>query len=428
MQQKFIGSLFLLVLLSGCADKFLDVSYETYRLPAENYRELSSLAVFLDQKLPTTFRDEIEDALDSCKPFKTKTFTVETIDFKKLARENPKEYFEKFIKSQPKAQQANGILIISLAHQKLDSQLERSTAFRHFDGDEYTWFPNHAIPTDDQYGYANRDEMGPTKKTGKKSIFIRNHLFQYKINFVLYNRVLGRLLTRDRLLQRSFLSNYSRKPALKKRTVEKSILEGFAATIQHRICSGDTIKQQIYRHPGDSAAAKLVNEGFELIEDKRWPLAATKWKNALLKDSDDPIAHHNLGVFHEKSGAPLKAAQHFAKVGNKMKKVILKRRAADFFETYQTFPAREDLLAQIVFMTPGHWVYLNALDQDLKADQTYSVYRIEAVRDRKLNQIGTYLREVGLITMQKKAGRFWLGRLRQATVDYPVRPGDFIVP
>ena len=227
----------------------------------------------------------------------------------------------------------------------------------------------------------------------------------------------------------STFSNYSRKPSLKKSTVQNAIFSSLRNRIISQICTQAPALEQIYNDPNDTPSGKLVNEGVELAKQGRWKLASDKWENAISKEKSNPLAHHNMGIYHEHMGQIEKALPHYEKIKNNEKsKLILKPRKDAFLKKYQIPNFEKPLLPQISFISAGNWVYVAANDQKLKLRKKYSVYRIEMNRKEDDQSVtGTHIREVGVVRLMRKEGNYYQGRIRQSIVDYPILPGDFLV-
>ncbi|MFW7381874.1 MAG: hypothetical protein ACOH5I_23915 [Oligoflexus sp.] len=423
---RFLSHLSLCFLGLSCSKKFIDVKFSSFHLPVEGYQELSTLLVIMDQDAPVHLRGELQRQLSDCSPFAKIEFQQESLSFAQLKRDGISNFFKAYIAKNKLAQKSQGMLILDLAHQKIDNNLERSKAIQYNDEEQYLWFANHAFP--DEFGFAKRLYLAPEQKLKSQSILIRNHIYEWKFPFVFYNRVSNQVIAQDQLLQRSMLSNFSKSPALKHQDVEKKILEGMAHSLKQQVCAGTTQVEQIYYHPKKDQAALLVNEGVDLAKENRWPLAATKWKNALLQNKNDAIAHHNMAIYLEKSGKLAEAVVHLKKAASgENQAFILKPRHQSFSKQYEQISDSDTILAQISFVSSGNWVHVQGFDQELSLDRSYSIYRIDAIRDRQLKSIGTHMREVGTIRIMERTERFWLGRIEQSTVDYPIKAGDFII-
>ena len=148
----------------------------------------------------------------------------------------------------------------------------------------------------------------------------------------------------------------------------------------------------------------------------------------LLKDKKNALAHHNLGVYYEFIGDPIKALPHYKKEGKgKWAKLVLKPRLQTFLDEYQLPNFRKEFLPQIAFISAGNWVYVYGNGNKLNLNKKYSIYRIEMNRNDDQDVTGTHLREVGQIRVVREKGGFYIGRIRQSVVDYPILPGDYII-
>jgi len=169
------------ILLFNCSKTFLDVEIQTFQIPVERYQELSTLIVVFDQDLPQNFRNDFQQKFATCSPFSQIKYHQEAVDFAQIKRGGTQDYLKSYLLKNNNLQQYHGIIMIDAAHQKLDNNLERSTAYRYIDQANYQWFPNYASPSSSKHGYGNRFELAPERKTASQSILIRNHIYEYRI-------------------------------------------------------------------------------------------------------------------------------------------------------------------------------------------------------------------------------------------------------
>ena len=431
-RSRVIPAIFILTnligLLGGCAKEFQDVSYESFRLPSEGFKEVSNLGVIFDTEMPADLREDFIKTLNQCKPYKSVIPLADLLKFNNLKNADYKAYFEKFIKNQRKAQPANALLAIDVVAVKQDNNLEKSTAYRYYDRKEMQWYANYGIPSPIKLGFADDLELGPERKIAKKAMYIRNRVYTYQLKFVMYSRVQNELLFEDEVANTTLLSNYSRRPAIRKQKLEKVMTEGLAQQLAKRICTEQNQAEKLYYETRSRSQKENINQGVELAEQGRWKLAAQKWENVLLKDKDNAIANHNLGIHFERAGQPLKAAEYFRAAEKDLPAEIIKQpRWQRFLNEYRKRPSLPDLMPQIGFISAGNWVYIYPNGGDYKKNAIFSVYRVEPLLDQKFVSNGSKLREVGLIRVVEELNELWVGRVLQATVEYPVLPGDFLL-
>ena len=327
----------------------------------------------------------------------------------------------------PKSKSFNGLLSMNLNIKKIKKRMEKSTAFRYLDRKSQGWYSNYGIPTVPFRGYSSQLEMAPKQKLGRKSIYIRYTDYEYKLDYALYNRVTGKVAIEGSVSTQSTFSVFSGKPPVKRKEIQKMVLTGLKNQVVAQLCSETKFIEQIYTAPSGSPAANLVNEGVNLAKQNRWKLAATKWENAVSKDSKNSVAHHNLGVYYEFNGSPTKALPHYKKSRKgKLTKLILKPRYQDFINKYQ-LPNVKGMLPQISFITAGNWVYIYKNDNKLSINKKYSVFRLELNRNQEQTIIGTHLREVGSVKLVMDQGQFAVGRIKLTVAEYPLLPGDYLV-
>ena len=419
-----------LILLSGCTTKMLQVKIEGFQSPRDSFKEMSSLAILLDPEFDASFDKNFMNEFASCTNFKSHKKLENFIELGEKKDEELKKSFAELIKKDDNVRSYTGILVLDLVKNKMNNSMEKSTAYSYRDLPELSLKKNFGIPKSEDYGYSTGFELAPARKIARKPVFIRKTAYDYKIRYLLYNRVTDSVaVLREEAVKSSF-SNYSRKPSLSKADVRESIFSGVRKRIRNKVCGRTKpIDAEIYRSPQSRPVDELVNKGFELALEGRWKLAATQWENALAKDKKHGLAHHNLAVYYEYAGTPEKAYLHYRREHlGPFKEVIKKPGVLRYFDDYLYPSFTAPKLAQISFITGGHWIYTTTRGQKLKIGKTYSVYRIEMNRTETEGEVeGTHVREVGKVRFLRKTDDYYQGRIRQTIVDYPILPGDFIM-
>ncbi|SMF77914.1 hypothetical protein [Pseudobacteriovorax antillogorgiicola] len=422
-------NLVILLLLSSCADKFYEVQLEGYKTPREGFTELKKLGVVMDEDFAPEFSKKLFESLKQCRNFSEVDDIKTTINMSKANSKELKELFEKTIEKDAKARTSNGILALDLSVKRVKKRLEKSTAFRFLDRKNQDWFVNYGIPAKPELGYSNQFEMAPKRKIGRKSIYIRYADYEYKIRYALYNRVTGKVAVEGIADTASTLSVFSAKPAVARKDVQDVIIASLRNRIIDKVCERQQYKEFLYYFPSNTPAGLLINEGVDLAKQNRWKLAATKWENALAKESKNAVAHHNLGVYYEYIGDPIQAYPHYRREGRgKWASIVLQPRLERFLDEYQTPDFKKSFLPQIAFISAGNWVYIYANNNKLGINKKYPIFRVEMNRsETEQAVVGTHLREVGSIRVIREKNGFYVGRVRLSVVDYPILPGDFVI-
>ncbi len=415
--------------LISCGENFHNVTLEGFHSHRDKFTELKQLGLILDDDFDADFKKSFFEDLKKCSNFKAISPLNSTVSLKSNDPIELKKEFEKTIAIDGKARMQNGILVVDLMFKKLNSTIEKSTAFWFKDKKNFRWYTNYGIPSVNEYGFSSGTELAPDRKIFRKPIYIRNANYMYKIRYTLFNRVTDNVVVNGLEETSSTFSNFSRKPALKKADIQKAIFTSLKNRIIAKVCAKNKVTEHIYYAKSKSPASTSVNEGVELAKQGRWKLAANKWENALLKEKKNAIANHNLGIYYEFMGEPEKALPHYhLERYGKPAKAIIKPRAATFLKTYQIPDFSRPMLAQISFISAGNWVYIAANNQNLKLRKRYSVYRIEMNRSEVDQEVmGTHMREIGMIKVIRKEGNYYQGRINQSIVDYPILPGDYLI-
>lgn len=413
----------------SCGDAFHNVTLEGFSSHRENFQELKELGLILDDDFDADFKKGFVEDLKKCGNYKNISLLNSTVSLKSNDPNELKAEYEKTIAVDGKARMQNGIFVVDLTFKNLNSTMEKSTSFRFKDKKEFRWYTNYGIPSVNEFGFSNGSELAPIRRVKRKPIFIRNANYLYRIRYALYNRVTNKVVVNGQEETASTISNFSRKPSLKKGQVQKAIFTSLKNRIISKVCAKKSEAEHIYYAQDKGAASTSINEGVDLAKQGRWKLAANKWENALLKDKKNAIAHHNLGIYYEFMGQPEKALAHYKyeKYG-KPAKAIIKPRSPTFLKTYQIPDFNQPMLAQISFISAGNWVYIAANSQSLKLRKKYSIYRILMNRSEVDQEVvGAHIREIGMIKIIRKEGDYYQGRIQQSLVDYPILPGDYLI-
>ncbi len=426
--KAWTGSGMMLALgLSACSKDLLEVTYPQMVSPGEAYTELTKLAIGIDPKLDAALRDEIMKSLKTCSLFTEVTNMDKPV---RVSGSNPKDYFDALIKRSQQAQLSQGIMSIQIEDYTETSQLDKSQSFVLADQPSNDWYPSFGIPTVGTLGFPKRPEVAPKWNLRKRDTYVRAEKIQSIVRFVMYNRVAGKIIHDRVVTNNSTLLNYSRKPTLKKPKFAELVQRSVIDEILFYACPAkDQVTRRLYYIKTPDASAAQVNEGVELAEQNRWSLAATKWTNVLLSDKKNVYAHHNLGVHFERSGEIFQAMDHFkqARLG-KQGKLLPDNVFEELRSKYQPRVDGAAFYPQVTFVTGGNWAFVRADDMELQEGQTYSLYRFEPVVNAETSRtVGLSIREVGLFKVASPSNQFYPGRIKEFLIDYPVRPGDFVI-
>ncbi|MFY7928764.1 MAG: hypothetical protein ACOVS5_07820, partial [Oligoflexus sp.] len=395
--------------------------------PLESYTEMTKLTVGIDPKLDPELRDQILRSLRECSTFTEVTAMDKPV---RVSGSNPKDYFDALIKRSPQAQTSQGIMSVQIEDNTQNSQLDKSQALVFADQPTSDWYPSYGVPILGTIGFPSLPEMAPQWKMKKRDTYVRSERSQFIVRFALYNRVSGKMV-HDRLISnQSLLQNYSRKPTLKKAKFQKIVERSVIDEVMFFACPAkDLVKRKLYYMAEPDALGLMSNEGVELAEDDRWPLAATKWNNVLLKDAKHAIAHHNLGVYFERQGDVFKAIEHFksARQGP-LSRLLPDRIYEELRSRYLPKLDGASFYPQVAFVTGGNWVYIQSPDAEMQEKRNYSLYRIEPIINPDSSRTtGLAIREVGVVRVFPGNDRYYTGRLREFLFDQPVKPGDFVI-
>ncbi|WP_141734821.1 hypothetical protein [Oligoflexus tunisiensis] len=412
--------------LTACSKDLVEVQYPQMISPVEAYTELTKLAVGIDPKLDPALRDEVMKSLKACPLFTEVAAMDKPV---RVGGTNPKDYFDALIKRSQQAQLSQGIMSIQIEDNSESSQLEKSQAFVLADQAAQDWYPSFGVPAVGTLGFPKRPEVAPKMSLRKRDTYVRAEKLQFIVRFVMYNRVAGKIVHDRIVTNSSTLLNYSRKPTLKKPKFTELVQRSVMDEIMFHACPAkEQVTRRLYYVKNPNAEGEQINEGVDLADDDRWSLAATKWSNVLLKDKRNNVAHHNLGVHYERSGDIFQAMEHFryaryGRVGKKLDNVIEEIR-----NQYQPRLDGAAIYPQVTFVTGGNWAFVRSDDMEMADGQTYSLYRFEpVVNPENSRTMGLSIREVGLFKVSAPSAQYYPGRIKEFLIDYPVKPGDFVI-
>lgn len=428
-QFKNLGILAALALgLSHCSKTALEVSYPQMLVPAEGYSELKKLAVGIDPYLAPELRDALLKNLQSCPAFQEVVLLEKPV---KISGTNPKDYLDAFIKTSEVAQAAQGILSLQIEVNKQSSSSEKSQVWVFDDKPAFDWAGSLTRPFTDSLGLATEPELTQPRRGKRREALVRSDKTQFVARFVVYNRVKGAILHDRVFSHQSQLQNFSRKSGIKKgpflKMVEKAIVD--EATFHACPVRSEVTRQLYYgQNPADPNAA-MINEGIELAKDDRWPLAASKWSNVLIKNPKQGLAQHNLAVHFERQGELLKAMEHYRKASLSPEASTLIAPVYDeILKNFQAPSGQKPLYPQVAFVSGSGWVYVRSEGDKIPEKRVFSVYRIEAsLAPDLLSSQGLSLKEIGRLRLQAYDKGYFTGRVREQLVDFPVKAGDFII-
>lgn len=418
----------LIIAISSCSSKKFEVTVEGFKVPKKKLSEIQSIGVAIDTQTPKSLRDEIFETLKSCRPFNKVEKLSTKIDISKAKSSELKEVISKSIGKNLEARQLHSILALSTTVKKTKKKLEKSTIFRFSDKKELLWNDSYGIPRSPLFGLSKSYELAPRRKIKRKSTFIRSTDFIYKSKYALFNQITGKLIRSGIISTNSTLSVFSRKSSVNPKDTLNAVLSSFNLRLKDSICANPSFKNHIYPSNKDGTTGALTNEGYELAKENKWDLAASKWKSALIKSPSDSIANHNIGIYYEMIGEPEKAYKHYiVKSKGKTSIELEDKRYDKYLESYITPNLQAPILPQIAFISSGNWVYIRAEKYRLK-NKVYPIYRLEMNRS-EVDQtvIGIHIREIGSIHIKKKTEKYYVGRIRDMIVDYPILPGDYLM-
>jgi hypothetical protein len=240
----------------------------------------------------------------------------------------------------------------------------------------------------------------------------------------------GGKIIHDRVVaNNSTLLNYSRKPTLKKPKFTELAKRAVMDEIMFYACPAkEQVTRRLYYVKDPNAEGEQINEGVNLADENRWSLAATKWTNVLLKDKKNLIAHHNLGVHYERSGEIFQAMNHFKQARSGKSGTLMDNVIEEIRTKYQSRVDGSAIYPQVSFVTGGNWAYVRSDAMAMTEGQTHSLYRFEPVVNPETSRtMGLLIREVGLLKVAATAPQYYPGRIKEFLIDYPVKPGDFVI-
>jgi len=428
----FIGFLISAINLSHCASgEKEEIEFDLYRSPMASYKEMTAIGVTNIDGLTQASTDYLTNKIKRCGQFST----TKQLDTKFSLKENDVKKLGKSIGSQmdgfKDARSVHGALIVKVIRNKGSITKQNRKLVLLKEKSEYQWFPSFGNWPYKSYGFTGSSEVAPVTKAVIRDVGSSTRRYDISIKFALYNKVIKKVVYQDTYSARSSVTNYSGQSNDIGRKLRQSMTQGILDRIVMKICPKvKKVERNLYARGTDDKIDTMIQAGIELAEDGRWQPAATKWRNAILEDKSNALAHHNLGVFYEKHGDIPKAAEYFDKAeGKNYWKIIEKNRYETTIDEFVPRIEMDKLQPRIITVSGGKWLtIIGGPSKKFKKGKTYPLFRsVRHSPKPKFVAEGIDLVEVGRIKVVKRNGSVVLARIKEFIEDERVEIGDVVL-
>jgi hypothetical protein len=421
MQRRdpFKISLLLLLISTGlvaCASQQREVEFIQVLLP--NRDDIGRLAVVLDGEISPRVQESIIESLKACPLYSEVKFIDKPLN---LQSEATAEAFDQFL--QKNAKGFGGLLRFRMEHLDKAESSEKTLSFALSDLPTYDWYPSFGVPRINTLGFADRFEIGPEVDIRKRNPVVKTNRYTQVYRMSLYHKPLNEIIL-DRVAKNiSSLSLFSKGSGLTRARFENQIRDSVLKDIGFYACPPSTLTvRHIYYTLAQSNVAQLVREGFDAATGGDWDGAARSWNEAIAKDPKNALAHHNLGVYHERLGDTLGALPHY-RIGFRDKRV-----QEDVFGQIvgRSLPSSDPMEASVALVTGGNWIFVDVPAGEKRTRA--SVFRVTPIVDPDSSRVtGQTLKEIALLRFVTSQESRRAARVREYLLDSPVRPGDMVI-
>lgn len=421
---------FILSSVCGCsALREEPVSYPLYRTPVANFAKVQFLGVARTKGLEDGFTNELVRQIDRCGQYKQTNRLDTVFQLPEGDRNQVPKYLKGAIEAFPKARYVHGVLTVEIIRNSVEKQSSTETILTTGEKGEYAWFDSFGLMADPKSGQFGFEEIGPVVTFNSQKANVETRRIDAAVRYAMYNTKIDKLVfdvTSDASVT---LVTYSKKPVLDAGGVRGLVFRRLLDKVKRMACPKIAeVQRTLYARNAETKADVLVQKGIDLAEDNRWEQAANSWQNAVLVDKANPFAHHNLGIYYERTGNVPKSVEEFelATRGTRFKEIPDRQFEASL-DLLRPRATPAEVEPRIYAVTGAGWVSLTGTKRGMfKPGQTISVFR--AVRHTNGNRVdGMVLTEVGRVRYVKDGEPFALARITEYMADMSIINGDILV-
>ena len=416
---------FLIILSTSCASEYLEVEFMSSTVPVDKLKELKVFGFAKPLGLSQGHKKYFLQKLKNCPQYEEVRELQARLN---LSFKNPNTLQQslKATTKIPQVAKVNGFVDIQVKKDSQNSKLTPERLVKLYDLGGFRWVDGQGVPAKPHFGFHGVTEIGYRTRSKLASVYERHNQFKLNLLFVMYNRVLKKIILTKNFQIRASLNTYSKSAAISKEQIRDSLTKSMLDQVSFFACPslGEVERKLFYDH--SEQADQKINQGIEDADDERWDLAASKWNDVLSKKKNQKHALHNLGVYYEKMGNIPEAAKHYNKIVSPSREGI----GGSFFELLNRFQSplsKRKLFPTIIGVSGGNWIYIDGRATRLRIGRLYSVFMLRKKFHPDENSLTDVdLTEVGKIRVTGKRGSVYIGRVVEYLEHYTVSEGQFL--
>ena len=411
-----------------------DISYMVYRQPIEGFEKMKFIGITGNKNLHPVLLTRLNKQIDKCQQFKKSTILKNRYKIEIGDEFSVHKSIRNQVKKNRDDRYAHGILYVEFKNIKKKQKNTKISLIKAKYNDPYYWhdtFATTADISDESYAFEEISRK-PTYSTKDRNYQI--HDSETKVRYVLYNAKTDRLVFDKTSNLKTVIATYSSKPPLDANKMAATVFQQLLSKIVRNTCTQIAqVERKLISINKENKVDKLITSGVNMALTGDWEGAGNSWQNAILLNQDHALAHHNLGIYYERSGKLPKAIEEFERARNGTHSEILPpgrfERSLDQIKpkwgVIESYP-------KILSITSTNGItVVGGFSGQLEPGKKYSLYRSTKITHRKNHHPkGLRLIEVGKVQIEKtEPGPIpqYLGRVIEFTGGFHPQTGDSIL-
>lgn len=411
------------LILSGCLKTKLEVEYELTRFPNEDFDNISIVGIPRIEGLGAQESAYLALQLRECRQPKPTVYIDSLLDTTWQSDKVLVNSLERSVPSTPMGKKSHGMLVVRVVKDDFQTNFKGSRLIKVKDKESHDWFSGYGRA---RTNFAGTLELAPEFKTDAYTVDLKKDRYDIRLGYVYYNTRKKAIIHKAEIAGTIKINSYSAEPPIDPAKAKKILIHNLLDQIVYRVCDQTSlIKRTIVATKGKSKVDNLLQEGIQAADKNQWKVAAEKWEQVIKEDPKNVMAHQNLGIYFEKSGNPVKAADHFLKLAQLSKKDHFYDDVID-----ANFPLvdAKDSEPRVFAVSGGNWVtILGGWNDSLDENKVYSVYRVRRIQDVKTRETsGLDLYQVGRVKIMKGTKPYFYARPIEYLSGFGIEIGDIV--
>jgi len=409
--------------VTSCVKTELEVEYQLTRFPNSDFDGVNTYGVPKIEGLTGSEAGYLALQLRECRKPKPTYYVDALLDATWQNDKVLENSLERSVTSHPLSRKSQAILMVRVVKDDFQTSFKGTRLIKLKDKDTHAWYPG--------FGRVNQNfggslELAPQIKADTYTVDQKKDLYEIRLGYAVYHAGKKKVIFKDEVMGRIKVNSYSAEPPIDPAKAKKILVQNLLDQVVFRVCDAEQIvERKILATKGKGKEDLLLQEAIVAADDGKWKLAAEKWEQVLKVNKKNVLAHMNLGIYHEKSGDPVKAADFFRQYMKLTKKDEL---YDDVIEHNFELVDAKDGEPRIHAVSGGHWVtILGGWKDPLDVGKVYPVYRVRRVQDSKSRDVsGLELYQVGRIRIVKGKKPYYYARMLEYLAAYGVEIGDIV--